>query len=66
MDIEGNMLYIMVGLGLLLSVFIYINYFKSVKQNDEHSNSRQQTENTEQTNHKYNCDGDKCVMVHHE
>jgi hypothetical protein len=66
---EGNMVYIMIGLGLFLTIFGCIIYFKrtvSNEQNNECSNSKQQTENTEQSNHKYKCDGDKCVIVHHE
>ncbi len=69
MNMEGNMVYIMIGLGLFLTIFVYIIYFKrttSNEQNNECSNSKQQTEYTEQSNHKYKCDGDKCVMVHHE
>ncbi len=69
MDINENMLYIIIGLGLILSVFLCSKYFKSnvsEKQNDEHSDTRQETENTEQSNHQYKCDGDKCVMIHHE
>lgn len=64
MDIDESMLYIIGGLVLVVSLFIFVTYFN----NNISSNKEMDNENTEDTegNHvksDYKCDGDKCVMV---
>ncbi len=64
MDIDESMLYIIGGLVLAISVFIFFTYFKhSISSNKEMNN--QHTDDTEDNHVKseYKCDGDKCVMV---